>query len=185
VSEAASDASAIALSLSRPEAFAAIFDRHFDPIHGYLVRRVGPARADDLASATFTVAFERRRGFRGEADSARPWLFGIATNLMRNERRAEQRALNALSRLRPLTAQATPYEEVDKTRVAALLADLDRDQRDVLLLYAWGELSYEEIAAALEVPLGTVRSRLARARARLRSGRGGADAGPDAQEMSG
>lgn len=184
VSESTSDAAAIALSLSRPEAFAAIFDRHFDTIHAYLARRVGPARADDLASSTFTVAFERRHGFRGEAESARPWLFGIATNLLRNERRSEQRALHMLARIRPGSTQPAPFEEVDYGRVAALLGELDRDQRDALLLYAWGELSYEEIATALGVPVGTVRSRLARARAQLRSGLTDTDE-PDAREMSG
>ena len=163
-----SDASVIARSVSRPEAFGAIFDRHFTAIHAYLARRIGQSRADDLAASTFTVAFERRRSFRGEADSARPWLFGIATNLLRNERRSEWRTLRALSRLdaRPLT-EAAGATGIDP-RLEALLSQLGADQRDVLLLYAWGELSYEEIAASLGIPLGTVRSRLARAREHLR-----------------
>jgi RNA polymerase sigma-70 factor (ECF subfamily) len=163
-----SDASLIARSASRPEVFGAIFDRHFTAIHGYLSRRVGQSRADDLAASTFTVAFERRHSFRGEADSARPWLFGIATNLLRNERRSEWRALRALTRLdaRPLTEPvwATGIDP----RLAALLSQMEADQRDVLLLYAWGELSYDEIAASLGIPVGTVRSRLARAREHLR-----------------
>jgi len=78
-----SDASVIAGSLQRPEQFAAIFDRHFDSVHAYLARRIGASLADDLASQTFVVAFERRESFRATVDSARPWLFGIATNLMR------------------------------------------------------------------------------------------------------
>jgi RNA polymerase sigma-70 factor (ECF subfamily) len=163
-----SDASVIARSASCPEAFGAIFDRHFSAIHAYLSRRVGSSRADDLAASTFTVAFERRRSFRGEADSARPWLFGIATNLLHNERRSEWRTLRALSRLdaRPITEPAGAMG-IDP-RLAALLSEMEADQRDVLLLYAWGELSYEEIATSLEIPLGTVRSRLARAREHLR-----------------
>ena len=176
-------------SLRRPEAFAAIFGRHFDAIHAYLARRVGRARADDLASSTFTVAFERRRGFRADAGSARPWLFGIATNLLRNERRSEQRAVRALARVRPVDAEASPFEGVDGSGLGALLAELDSSQRDVLLLYAWAELSYEEIASSLAIPVGTVRSRLARARQHLRRSLGRADApasalDSDAQETS-
>jgi RNA polymerase sigma-70 factor (ECF subfamily) len=145
-------------------------------VHAYLARRVGAGRADDLAAATFTVAFERRGAFRETATSARPWLFGIATNLLRNEWRAEQRALEALARLVPAAVDPAGIGggdhagpgSTDGTLLGLGLAELDADQRDVLL-YAWEGLSYEEIAASLGVPIGTVRSRLARARARLRS----------------
>lgn len=160
----------IAFSLSRPEAFGAIFDRHFGAVHGYLASRIGGGRADDLASATFTVAFERRRKFHGAADTARPWLFGIATNLLRNERRSESRAISALARMRPVEDQPAAGVGVQTARLSRLLEELDADQRDVLLLYAWAEFSYEEIAASLGIPIGTVRSRLARARAHLREG---------------
>ena len=165
---------AIARSLSDPSAFGVIFDRHFDAVHAYLARRAGPNVADDLAASTFTVAFERRRSFRREATTARPWLFGIATNLLRNERRAEQRALESLARTRPRLAE--PGNEGGDAESAARLADalarLDPGQRDVLLLYAWEDLSYAEIAFALRVPVGTVRSRLARARTHLRTALG-------------
>jgi RNA polymerase sigma factor (sigma-70 family) len=165
-----SDAAVIGDSLGRPEAFETIFDRHFDAVWRYLARRVGSNRADDLASATFVIAFERRRGFREATSSARPWLFGIATNVLRNDLRSEQRALNAIARVaseagRTETGDAL-LEAID---LPALLAALDADQRDVLLLYAWEGLSYREMAVALEVPVGTIRSRLARARARLRA----------------
>jgi RNA polymerase sigma-70 factor (ECF subfamily) len=190
VSDDASDAAVIAHSSSRPEAFAAIFDRHFGAVHGYLARRIGGGRADDLASATFTVAFERRRKFHSDADSARPWLYGIATNLLRNERRSEQRAIAALPRMRPVEAERAAAEGVHTARLATLLGELDADQRDVLLLYAWAELPYEEIASSLGIPIGTVRSRLARARAHLRAGlTSDGEAAPtrdaDAQERSG
>lgn len=184
-----SDASLISESLHRPEAFEALFDRHFDAVHRYLARRAGPGRADDLASATFVVAFERRETFHGPTGVARPWLFGIATNVLRNELRTEQRALGALTRLaadetRAADAATPPEEGV----VLELLAALDRDQRDALLLFAWEELSYEEIAAALGAPVGTIRSRLARARARLRglleTERSGMAPSPDRQEMT-
>lgn len=172
-----SDAVAIRDSLARPGLFAVIFDRHFDAVHAYLARRAGVDRADDLASATFTTAFARRGSFRTSSDSARPWLLGIATNLLRNQWRAEQRAVGLVARLAgglagPGRGQEPegPGQRVAAAElVAALLAELDGDQRDVLLLHVWEDLSYEEIAIALEIPVGTVRSRLARARARLRS----------------
>jgi len=160
------DAALIAQSLARPQVFAVVFDRHYDAVHGYLARRAGSDVADDLSAQTFTIAFERRASFRSDvASSARPWLFGIATNLLRNERRAERRALAALSDL----AATTPLEHEDVeslggSRLGSALASLDGDQRDALLLHAW-----EEIAVALGIPVGTVRSRLARARAQLRA----------------
>jgi RNA polymerase sigma-70 factor (ECF subfamily) len=173
-------------SQSDPGAFAVIFDRHFQAVHAYLARRVGSGRADDLAASTFLVAFERRRQFRREASTARPWLYGIATNLLRNEWRAEKRALELLGRVGPTALSQDSADPADAPHVGELLAGLDRDQRDVLLLYAWEELSYSEIAAALGIPVGTVRSRLARARARLRSLLDEQpNLAPDAREMSG
>jgi RNA polymerase sigma-70 factor (ECF subfamily) len=156
-------------SLSQPASFAVIFDRHFDSVHAYLGRRIGSGRADDLASSTFVVAFERRSRFRRDATTARPWLLGIATNLLRDEWRAERRALDLLARFAATVLEATGDTAGDASPLAAALSDLDPDQRDVLLLYAWEELTYEEIADAVGVPVGTVRSRLARARSHLRS----------------
>jgi len=170
---ACADGEVISRSLLRPELFGAIFDRHFRSIHRYLARRVGNVRAEDLASHTFTVAFERRGSFRGAELDARPWLFGIATNLLRNERRAEQRLLETLARLQAEPDPGPPGgQESDldiDCALAAALAELDAEQRDVLLLHAWAGLSYEETAAALGLPIGTVRSRLARARAHVRA----------------
>jgi RNA polymerase sigma-70 factor, ECF subfamily len=173
------DAALIAQSGERPDAFSVIFDRHFAAVQRYLARRVGKARADDLAAQTFVVAFERRRVFDREATSARPWLFGIANNLMRNEVRAERRLLRALARLDAASAEDLA-DEAERAlsradaasalaEIAGALAALDDDQRDVLLLYAWGELTYEEIAQALAIPTGTVRSRLSRARSTLQT----------------
>lgn len=155
-------------SVREPDAFGVIFDRHFDAVHAYLARRVGGGRADDLASSTFTVAFERRSRFRPDATTARPWLLGIATNLMRNERRAEKRALDVVGWLSSEGGGGST-DAGEAGHLGHLLAGLDREQRDVLLLYAWEELTYEEIAEALGIPIGTVRSRLARARSRLRN----------------
>ena len=164
------DGELIAQSSTTPDAFHGLFDRHFKSVYRYLARRVGRDRADDLASDTFTVAFTRRTTFRSDATDARPWLLGIATNLLMYERRAEQRSLEAVDRIRaqPLQPVAELADDVLDHGVAAALAELDRDQRNVLLLFAFGELSYEEIALALTIPVGTVRSRMSRARSHLR-----------------
>ena len=167
---ATTDGISIARSIAAPEAFSAIFDRHFRGVHRYLSRRVGRELADDLAAATFTVAFERRRSFRTDSDSAFPWLLGIATNLVRNHRRSEQRLLETVARLGQTGAVfAGAVGATDDRDLAGVLAGLDPDQRDVLFLYAWADLTYDEIATTLGVPVGTVRSRLSRARAQLPS----------------
>jgi RNA polymerase sigma factor (sigma-70 family) len=172
--DGASDGATIAGSLERPEGFARIFDRHYQAVHRYLARRVPRAHADDLASMTFVVAFERRGSFREQSTSARPWLLGIATNLMHERARREHREQGTIAELSDEHAVVEgAYRDVDEgpdtARLARALATLDPAQRDVLLLHAWEELSYEEIAQGLDVPLGTVRSRLARARAHLSS----------------
>lgn len=165
-----SDAEAITASLSRPELFADVFRRHFDAVHAYLARRTGAGRADDLAANVFVIAFERRGSFRADADSARPWLLGIATNALRNEWRSERRALELLTELRLAAGSSEAGGASDREApLAAALTELSPDQRDVLLLHVWEDLSYDDIAQALEIPIGTVRSRLARARERLRS----------------
>jgi len=169
-SRSLTDGELLAESMNTPDAFHELFDRHFRGVHRYLARRVGRDRADDLASQAFTVAFTRRATFRTDATDARPWLLGIATNLLMNERRAEQRSLETVYRIQ---AQSVPpvSESADHGldhEVASALAELDPDQRDVLLLFAWGELSYEEIASALAIPVGTVRSRMSRTRSYLR-----------------
>jgi RNA polymerase sigma factor (sigma-70 family) len=168
---AASDGWLVAQSVARPDVFAALFDRHFAVVHRYLARRVGVELADDLTSQTFVVAFERRASFDPAAGQVRAWLLGIATNLLRHHWRAEQRVLATharLSRERTQEDHNGAREDIDP-ELAAALAHLDVGQRDVLFLVAWLELSYEEAAGALGVPVGTVRSRLARARGRLRA----------------
>lgn len=171
-----SDSATIAESLERPEGFAAIFDRHHIAVHRYVARRAPRAHADDLASMTFVVAFERRRSFQPASTTALPWLLGIATNLLHERYRRERREHGALVMLRseraPVSAGSTLHgggEQPGSDELARALAALDPGQLDVLLLHAWEELSYEEIAEALGIPLGTVRSRLARARAHLKS----------------
>jgi RNA polymerase sigma-70 factor (ECF subfamily) len=171
--ERGSDASCITESRRRPERFAVVFDRHFTAIHRYLARRAGREVADDLASLCFTVAFERRRSFDPRFGDARPWLYGIATNLLRDHWRSEERVSATVARLRDDRSRSGRMDGAvvggGDAELARALASLDPGQRDVLLLYAWEELSYQEISVALSVPVGTVRSRLARARERVRA----------------
>ena len=171
-----SDADLLRGSLGDPRRFAGLFDRHAGVLFRFLVRRVGRDRADELLGETFRIAFERRSTFDGRQPSARPWLYGIATNLVARHRRTEARRLRATARL----AEQAPAESLADVVVAAVdarevwpavmagIAELPDGERDALLLYVWEELSYEEIALALGVPVGTVRSRLNRARGRLR-----------------
>jgi RNA polymerase sigma-70 factor (ECF subfamily) len=171
------DANAIETSLSRPDAFVAIFERHFDVISRYLRRRVDPVLADELAAQVFTVAFSRRESYDSTQADARPWLYGIAASLLRGHARAEERELRALARTcvdplrfssaRPAAGEGLPGAALEP-ELARVLADLAPQDREVLLLHAWGELGDEEIAAALGLPVGTVKSRLERARKRVR-----------------
>jgi RNA polymerase sigma-70 factor (ECF subfamily) len=165
-----SDVDCLARSLKEPKAFELIFDRHFDAVHRYLHRRAGRELADELAADTFVLAFERRATCRADKNVL-PWLYGIATNLLRRHLRAERRQLRACARtgIDPWVV----YEDDAAARVddAALGARLARAllamhprERDSLLLYALADLSYQEIAVALDVPVGTVRTWLHRAR---------------------
>ena len=168
------DANAIRTSLSQPDAFVAIFERHFDVISRYLRRRVDPVLADELAAQVFTVAFSRREAYDPTQADARPWLYGIAASLLRGHARAEERELRALARtcIDPLRLAgprdpALPGAALEP-ELARVLAELAPQDREVLLLHTWGELGDEEIADALDLPVGTVRSRLERARKRVR-----------------
>jgi RNA polymerase sigma factor (sigma-70 family) len=175
-----SDSELVARSLDEPEVFASLFDRHAVGVHRYLGRRVGE-RADDLLSETFLIAFWRRAAYRPERVDVRPWLIGIATNLVHGHVRTEQRRYRALARAagEPAAQGADPAESADRLDaeamrgpLAAALAGLKQRDRDVLLLFAWGQLGYEEIAEVLDVPIGTVRSRLHRARRLTRAALG-------------
>ena len=170
---AISDSAAIQGSLSDPDRFLPIFDRHYEAIVRYLRRRLPAADADDVAADVFLVAFRRRSTFDQSRGDVRTWLFGIATNALRNHRRAERRRLHALSLLeRSVGAEpASPFGAagpISQGAVGEALVALTESERDVLFLFACAELTYEEIANALEVPVGTVRSRLHRARLTLR-----------------
>jgi RNA polymerase sigma factor (sigma-70 family) len=169
------DNAAIAASIATPAEFALIFDRYFDLVHGYIRKRVGESLADDLASQTFLIAFDRRAKYDQARPSAQPWLLGIATNLIHGKRRQEKRQLRAYGRS-GVEAHADSLEGIEsradaerlRPQLAAVLAALPKDEVDPLLLFAWAELSYDEIAEALDLPVGTVKSRLSRARKRIR-----------------
>jgi RNA polymerase sigma factor (sigma-70 family) len=171
------DSTVIAASVEHPEVFSTVFDRHFTAVHGYLVRRLGVLAADDVASETFTVAFINRHRYDSAAGAdARPWLFGIAANLARRRRRDERRQLAAYRRTWTTEGLCDPIEEVvDRLdaagtvrALASALAAMPARDREVLLLHAWANLEPTEIARALGLPPGTARSRLHRARNRLR-----------------
>ena len=170
------DAAIITESLGQPERFAVIFDRYFAEIHRYAERRLGTEAADEIASDTFLTAFGKRERYRAGQRNARPWLYGIATNLIGKHRRRSSSALRAYQRAGSAEAQESHDDQV-AARVSAqqrraeltrALADLSRGERDVLLLVALAEFSHEEVAQALGIPYGTVASRLSRARAKLR-----------------
>jgi RNA polymerase sigma factor (sigma-70 family) len=176
----ATDGDVIAASVRDPDAFVAIFERHFHEIHRYLARRVGGELADDLAAEAFAQAFRVRGGYRPLTPDARPWLYGIAANLLYKHRRGEARRLRALARTHADIAPDEADGALDRVvatalapRVAAALRALEPRDREVLLLFAWAELGYAEIGVALAIPVGTVRSRLNRARAQVRRELGG------------
>ena len=169
------DAELIAASLEEPAAFGGIFDRHGTTLHRYLVRRVGASDADGLLGELFRIAFERRDAYDTARAEARPWLYGIATNLIARHRRSEGRRLRATARLTvdrgddhiDHVVEAIAASQLLPDVVAAI-AELPEGERDALVLHAWEQLGYDEIATALDIPIGTVRSRLNRARTRLR-----------------
>lgn len=169
------DGAVILASLAEPSAFGVIFERYFGQVHRYLARRVGSDLADELAAETFVVAFRSRERFAPGVETARPWLFGIAANLARRHWRTERRRLRAYARTGVDPVGEEPIEVAGRLdalaagpALAAALASLNRGELEVLLLFAWADLSYEQIAVALSVPVGTVRSRLSRARAHVR-----------------
>lgn len=170
------DAQVIEASLRHPDRFGAVFDRYFASIHRYVHLRLGESAADDLVAETFLRAFRSRDRFDLTCPSARPWLYGIASNLVAEHRRGEARRYRALARSADAAEIASHDERVVQQvsaavmqpRLAAGLARLSAGDRDVLLLVACAQLSYEEVAEALGIPQGTVGSRLNRARKKLR-----------------
>ncbi|MEU4244389.1 sigma-70 family RNA polymerase sigma factor [Actinoplanes sp. NPDC026619] len=173
--EVVADDDLIRSSLAEPEAFGRIFDRHAATIHRYVARRVGHTLADDLTAETFLIAFRCREKYDLSKNDSRPWLYGIAANLLRGHQRAEIRQYRALART-GIDPVFSPHDQVlarvdaagEVRALAGVLAALPAGERDVLTLISQAQLSYPEVARALGIPVGTVRSRLHSARKRLR-----------------
>ncbi len=189
---AADDAAVIESSRREPERFAVLFDRHAPHIHRYLARRAGREVADDLLAETFLAAFSRRDRYDLSRSDARPWLYGIATNLVGQHRRNQARQYR-LGQAAPAESEVPGHAErvvADVTAQAmrplldSALATLPAGDRDVLLLVAWEQLSYEEVSLALAIPVGTVRSRLNRARTKVRQVLAGTNAAATYEEIA-
>ncbi|GGM82027.1 RNA polymerase sigma factor [Dactylosporangium sucinum] len=166
-----------------PGRFADLYDRHAAQLYRYAYQRVGAETAEDVVADTFLAAFAQRDSYDPERLDARPWLFGILTRKLARHFRAENTHYRALLRTAPestvdghaerVTARVTA--SAARAPLVAALGRLSAGDRDVLLLIAWCDLSYDEVAAALDIPLGTVRSRLNRARRKVRAALGGID----------
>ena len=178
------DAEVIAGSLEEPERFAVIFDRHADEIHRYAARRLGQQPAADVVSEVFLAAFRNRGRYELSRADARPWLYGIATKVISQHLRAEGRRAHLLAAVAAASPAAVAADDIGD-RIAAqrlhqvlrgVLAGLSPADRELVLLVAWAELPYEQVAQALQIPIGTVRSRLHRVRAKIRRAIDPADA---------
>ena len=177
-------------SLADSDDFGAVFDRYFAEIHGYAARRVGRDAAADIAADTFLTAFRLRRKFDPGRGTVKAWLYGIATNHLSVHHRSEQRRYRAMARAGvPDQQEGHADAVIDQVAAGAMrpallraLADLNRGEREVLLLVALGGLGHADVAAALGISYGTVASRLSRARAKLRSAVG--IAAPGQKELS-
>jgi RNA polymerase sigma factor (sigma-70 family) len=189
---AADDAAVIRSSLREPERFAVLFDRHAPHIHRYLARRADSQAADDLVAETFLAAFAKRDRYDPGHPDARPWLYGIATNLVNQHRRDQARQYQI--RRAVVTEPDVPGHadrvaadvtaQAMRTLLHEALAALPAIDRDVLLLVAWEQLTYQEVSRALDIPVGTVRSRLHRARTKTRQVLAGTDAAAAYEEIA-
>ncbi len=173
-----SDPQLIRRSLVDKSAFTQIFDRHYPPVHRFLVAHWGSEVGADLASETFLVAFDQRERFDMSRDSARPWLFGIARNLSKMEARRLRRESGAVVR----AAERDEFEDfvdllvrrLDAQRQATSLGlsqalkQLRPEDLTVLTMSALGEMTHTQIAESLNIPIGTVKSRLHRTVTSLR-----------------
>lgn len=171
------DAEIIKQSLDEPDLFGVVFTRYHDTILRYVARRQGLDRAPDLTADVFTRAFVIRERYDTDRATCRPWLYGIASNIIGDEIRRQRRSRRLYLAMVGLRVESEDSHQRSEDQLTALqlarqlngsLAKLAARDRDVLLLYAIEELSYGEIAVALGIPIGTVRSRLARARRKLR-----------------
>ncbi len=179
--EPATDAEIIKGSQNEPALFGVLYDRYAQQLYRYAHRRLGAQTAEDLVAEVFAVAFSRRDRFDTAYQDARPWLFGILTKEISRHHRREIARYRAWERAGADGVTDGHADQVSadvtaraaRARLRAALSKLSTGDRDVLLLIAWGELRYEEVAHALDIPVGTVRSRLNRARQKVRTCLGG------------
>ena len=175
------DAELIGRSRGDVEAFGRLYDRYAPDVARYLGRRVGPEQVESLLADVFVVAFEARQRLDPQWETALPWLYGIARNLVRRHYRSVGREHAATRRLAGITAAdggarpgveeaalATADAATDIGRVLDFLAGMPPDDLELLLLFAWEGLAYRDIAASLDIPVGTVKSRLNRVRRNVR-----------------
>src|SRR5262245_27203505 len=172
----ATDSEVIAQSGQPRQRLGLLYHRHATVLYGYACQRVGASAAEDLVADTFLTAFAQRRRYELARSNARPWLFGILTNKIARHARTERIHYRAYARAwqepvldgvdERVAEQVTAGAQ--RARLVAALCHLRRDDRHVLLLVAWGQLTYEEVAEAMNIPVGTVKSRLNRARHKLR-----------------
>jgi RNA polymerase sigma-70 factor (ECF subfamily) len=183
MSEAGTDAAVIMASRADPARFSVLYDRYSAQLYRFAYRRVGPDTAEDVVAETFLAAFRHRRKYDPSRPDARAWLFGILVRELAQHRRREQVRYRAWAKA-PVDGPADgPADRVAaevgaravRGVLADALADLADGDRDVLLLLAWGDLSYAEVAESVGIPVGTVRSRMHRARRQLRDALGGSD----------
>ncbi|HTJ37274.1 MAG TPA: RNA polymerase sigma factor [Dactylosporangium sp.] len=169
-----------ATALGDPELFAVLYDRYSAQLYRYAYRRVGAELAEDAVAETFLAAFRRRDRYDAGRAGARAWLFGILTRELARWHRTESARYRAFARAGVDDVVPGFADRVDAAvsaqalnrPLAGALARLSRGDRDVLLLVAWGDCSYEEVAETLGIRLGTVRSRLHRARRQIREALG-------------
>jgi RNA polymerase sigma factor (sigma-70 family) len=178
-----SDAVMIERSRTDRDHFGGLYERYAPMLFRYAGQRVGPELAEDVVAETFLAAFRRRDRYDLRRPDARPWLFGILTREISRHRRAERSRYRTASRVIAVDSVDGPADRVAadvtaraaRRSLAAALPALSAGDRDVLLLVAWADLSYGEVAQALDIPIGTVRSRLSRARRVMREALGNTD----------
>lgn len=155
------------LRADETSAFDEFVARHYGTVRRYVARRLGPSDADEVVNDVFLAAHRHRDRYDAVYADARPWLLGIATNLIRRRHRAESRALRAFAKsgVDPVAPDESPEVVAFSAEIAAALGSMRPKHRDVLFLYSVAELTLEEIARALDVPVGTVKAWLHRARA--------------------
>jgi len=174
--ESTNDAAIIVASLDDPDRFAQVYEKHAGMLYGYAYRRVGREIAEDVVADAFVAAFRARHTYDPGYPNAFPWLLAIVHRELARHYRAESARYRAYLRVKPDGGEEALADRVAAAAsaqawrgpLATALARLGRKERDVLLLVAWGDLSYEEVARVMQIPIGTVRSRLNRARRRMR-----------------